>query len=132
MAIAAASGRPKSRVSAISYQHPWAFWSGVAAVTVGVLMHLPFYFAARHDCKMVPITIPGSPLVKQCYVLAGKGMDGAMWIGMLLMFVGIAATAYGLFPRLSEVSRGYISKIRVRALDDAPLRASHIALLLVM
>ena len=132
MAIAAASGRPKSRVSAISYQHPWAFWSGVAAVTVGVLMHLPFYFAARHDCKMVPKTIPGSPLVKQCYILAGKTPDASMWFGMLLIFVGLVATAYGLFPRLSEVSRGYVSKIRVRAMDEAKISPAHVGLLLVM
>jgi len=132
MAIAAASGRPKSRVSAISYQHPWAFWSGVAAVTVGVLMHLPFYFAARHDCKMVPKTIPGSPLVKQCYILAGKTPDATMWFGMLLILIGLVATAYGLFPRLSEVSRGYVSKIRVRAMDEAKINPAHVGLLLVM
>ena len=132
MAIAAAPGHPKGKVSAISYQHPWAFWSGVAAVTVGVLMHLPFYFAARHDCKMVPKTIPGSPLVKQCYILAGKTPDATMWFGMLLILIGLVATAYGLFPRLSEVSRGYVSKIRVRAMDEAKINPAHVGLLLVM
>ena len=83
MATITAAGSGERRVSAISYEHPAAFWLGVAAVTVGVIMHLPFYFSARHDCKMVPKTIPGSPLVRQCYILAGKSPDAAMWLGML-------------------------------------------------
>src|SRR5437763_3401396 len=97
------------RTGAIRFHHPGAFWFGITAATVGTLLTLPEYFSARHNCKVVPLTVPGSPLVKQCYVLAGKGMDAAMTIGMLLMLVGIAATAYGLFPRLSEVSKRYIS-----------------------
>ena len=111
------SGRPpKGKVTGIEYEHPVAFYVGVTAVTVGVLMHLPFYFSARHDH----------------YILAGRTPDGSFWFGMLLIFFGLGATAYGLFPRLSEVSRGYVSRIKVRALDDAPIKASHVWLLLVM
>ncbi|HEX9312538.1 MAG TPA: MFS transporter [Actinomycetota bacterium] len=120
------------RSGGITFHHPGAFWFGISAATVGTLLTLPEYWAARHTCKMVPVTVPGSPLVKQCYVLAGKGVDGAMAFGMALMLIGIAATFYGLFPRLSEVSKGYISRIRVRAMDDAPLKPAHVALLLVM
>jgi putative MFS transporter len=98
------------------YQHPGAFWFGVTAVTVGVLMHLPFYFSARHNH----------------YILAGKTPDATMWFGMALIFVGLASTAYGLFPRLSEVSRGYVSKIKVRAMDEATIKPAHVGLLLVM
>ena len=75
-----------SRNRSLQYEHPAAFWFGVAAVTVGVLMHLPFYFSARHDH----------------YILAGKIPDASMWFGMALILVGLASTAYGLFPRLSE------------------------------
>src|SRR5439155_6055127 len=39
---------------------------------------------------------------------------------------------YGLVPKLSEVSRGYVARVRVKALDDAPLKASHVWLLLVL
>jgi MFS transporter, putative metabolite:H+ symporter len=106
----------KNKVTGIEYQHPAAFWFGVAAVTVGVIMHLPFYFSARHNH----------------YILAGKTPDASMWIGMGLIFVGLASTAYGLFPRLSEVSRGYVSKIKVRALDEAKIKPAHVGLLLVM
>jgi len=112
-----ADAQPTTRHSGrISFHHPTAFWSGAAAVTAGVLLMLPFYFSAR----------------KNHYHLAGKSIDGAMTVGMILALLGIAACAYGLFPRLSDVSKGYVSRIRVRALDDAPLRPAHVALLLVM
>ena len=106
--------RPASE--GIEYQHPAAFWFGVAAVTVGVLLHLPFYWSARHNH----------------FILRGRTPDPAFWFGMTLIFIGLAATAYGLFPRLSEVSKGYVSKIKVRAMDEAKIRPAHIALLLVM
>ncbi len=108
--------RPVGKLTGVAYQHPGAFWFGATATTVGVLLMLPFFFSARHDQ----------------YHLVGKSPDAAMWIGMLLAMVGIAASAYGLIPRLSEVSRGYVSRIRVRALDDAPIRPAHVGLLLVM
>jgi putative MFS transporter len=109
-------GRGRRRVAGIRYEHPAAFWLGVAAVTVGVLLHLPFYFSASDDG----------------YRLAGQMTDTPFMVGMLLIFVGLAATGYGLFPRLSEVSRGYVSRIKVRALDDAPIKPAHVGLLLVM
>jgi len=112
------SDQRQSRGS-ITYHHPAAFWFGAAAVTAGVFLMLPEYFGARDN-----------PAGR--YHLAGQSVDGAMWVGMILTVVGLAATAYGLFPRLSEVSRGYVSRIRVRALDDAPIKPAHVALLLVM
>src|SRR5205807_7468211 len=66
------------------------------------------------------------------YQLRGMPVDAVMWTGMVLIAIGLAATAYGLFPRLSEVSHGYVSRIRVRALDDAPIKNAHVGLLLVM
>jgi putative MFS transporter len=112
----ATPAQTKSSLGGITFHHPGAFWAGAAAVTLGVILMLPFYLQAED----------------QGYVLAGQGADTTMLIGMALIIVGIAATAYGLFPRLSEVSRGYVSRIRVRALDDAPIKASHVGLLLVM
>src|SRR5436190_5663725 len=123
MAARAAERPATGRLTGIEYQHPAAFRFGVAAVTVGVIMHLPFFFSARNN---EPIEGVGR------YHLAGQTPDAWMWFGMVLIFVGLATTAYGVFPRLSTVSRGYVSRIRVRALDAAPLRPAHIALLLVM
>jgi putative MFS transporter len=116
MAIGTTERTGKGKIKGIDYQHPRAFWFGVIAVTVGVILHLPFYFSARDEN----------------YVLAGRTPDAGFMIGMLLILVGLGATAYGLFPRLSEVSRGYASKIKVRAMDDAPIKPAHIGLLLVM
>jgi putative MFS transporter len=85
-------------------------------VTVGVVLHLPFYWSARHEH----------------YVLAHKTPDGYFFLGMLMIFAGLASTIYGLFPKLSEVSRGFVSKIKVRAMDEAKIQPAHIGLLLVM
>src|SRR6058998_3412152 len=85
MATTAMRGRSNAKVSAIRYEHPGAFWFGVAAVAVGVVMHLPFYFSAKHDCALVPTTVPVANRVHQCYILAGKTPDAAMWLGMLVI-----------------------------------------------
>jgi len=100
----------------MEFHHAGAFWFGSAATTVGVFLQLPIFFGAKD----------------KGYHLVGQKPDGAMVAGMILVIIGLAATFYGLFPRLSEVSRGYVSRIRVRALDDAPIKASHVGLLLVM
>jgi putative MFS transporter len=110
------SPRSNRKTSGISFEHPVAFWVGVSAVTVGVLLHFPMYYESRH----------------MNYRMAGMSPDMPMLIGMMLIFVGLAATIYGLVPRISEVSRGYVSRIRVRALDDAPIKPAHVGLLLVM
>lgn len=55
-----------------------------------------------------------------------------MSVGMVLMFVGIGLTVYGLVPRCSHVTNGAMERIRVTALDDAPLTRSHVALIVVM
>jgi putative MFS transporter len=106
----------QKRSGTIRYEHPAAFRLGVALVTVGVLLHLPFYFAARDEN----------------YKLVGKSPDAAMMVGMAMVIMGLAASLYGLFPRLSRVSRGYISRIKVRALDDAKISPFHVGLLVVM
>jgi len=92
-----------------------AFWTGVALTAGGVLLQLPMYFMARG----------------MHYHLAGMPVTNEMLIGMGMMFLGIAVTAYSLFPR-SQPARPELSTVSIRPLDDARLRPSHIALLLVM
>lgn len=116
MTTVVTSPRSNRKAAGISFEHPVAFWVGVSAVTVGVLLHFPMYYESRH----------------MNYRMAGMSPDMPMLIGMMLIFVGLAATIYGLVPRISEVSRGYVSRIRVRALDDAPIKPAHVGLLLVM
>ncbi len=100
----------------ITYARPAAFWAGIATVTAGVVLHLPMYLGAGD----------------MGYRLEGMEIDGPMTVGMVLVLVGLVATAYGLFPPVSATTVQQASRIRVKALDDAPIRPAHVALLLVM
>lgn len=100
----------------LTYHHTVAFWAGMAAVTVGVVLHLPMYLQARD----------------MGYRLDGMSVDGFMLAGMVIVVLGIIATTYGLFPRRRTALPERIARIRVKALDDAPIRSSHVGLLLVM
>ena len=66
------------------------------------------------------------------YHLDGMGVDAPMAVGMVLVLVGVAATAKGLMPARLAASTDEVARIRVRALDDAPIRPAHVGLLLVM
>jgi MFS transporter, putative metabolite:H+ symporter len=111
--------RPRRHVAdfgGIAFPHPVAFWFGTLATILGVVLHLPMYIGARD----------------MGYRLVGMPMDTSMMIGMLLIIVGLVASLYGLYPRSAEATAGLVSQIRVRALDEAPMRAAHVGLLVVM
>ena len=91
-------------------------WVGIAAVAVGVVLHLPMYLGARD----------------MDYMLAGMPLDAPMIAGMALILAGLVATTYGLLPRTRDLERDEIARVRVRALDDAPIRGAHVGLLVVM
>ncbi|MCP2336100.1 MFS transporter [Actinomadura rupiterrae] len=95
-------------------RRPVLFWTGTAMVTAGVVLHLPMYIQAR-DMK---------------YHMAGMKMDASMVTGMVLIVAGLLAAGYGLLPRRADYGRA--AGLRVRALDDAPLGATHVGLLLVL
>jgi putative MFS transporter len=102
-------------VGGIDFAHPLAFWTGFAACVAGVALHLPMYAHASH----------------MGYHMAGMPMDAPMMIGMGLIVVGLAVTAYGLIPRgLKEARRA--GEIRVRATGDGRLRPAHLGLIAVM
>jgi len=105
-----------SSLGGIAFPHPVAFWFGTLATTLGVVLHLPMYIGAR----------------AMGYRLVGMPMDTSMLIGMFLIIVGLVASLYGLYPRSAEATAGLVSQIRVRALDEAPIRAAHVGLLVVM
>ena len=100
----------------VTFHHPVAFWFGVMAVTAGVIGHIPMYLMGKDNG----------------YKLVGMPMDMPMMMGMAAIIVGLAASLYGLYPRSIAVNAGMTSKIRVSALDDAPLNATHVGLLLAM
>ena len=99
-----------------AFARPGIFWAGVAAVITGVILHLPMYVQAKD----------------MGYRLAGMPLDVGMIVGMVLIVTGLAATIWGLIPRDHLHTLASDVHIRVRALDEVPIRASHVALMLVM
>ena len=65
----------KGGVTGVEYQHPAAFRFGAAAVSVGILLQLPFFFGAK-DTQ---------------YQLHGRPVDAWMLLGNFLVVVGVAA-----------------------------------------
>ncbi|HET6569114.1 MAG TPA: MFS transporter [Rhodothermales bacterium] len=106
----------KSTDRGITFGHRGAFWTGLAAVSVGVALHLPMYLMAKD----------------MGYRLVGMSMDLTMQLGMGLILAGLAATIWGLVPRKVDQVLTSDLQIRVRALDDVPISAAHVGLLLVM
>lgn len=99
------------------FQRPIMFWIGIAAVTTGVILHLPMYL---HSADMG-------------YQMVGMHMDPAMTAGMILIPIGMACTIVGIWPRRPpDPAPGGPQSYRVTALDSAPLNRAHVALLLVM
>lgn len=99
----------------VIYHHPGAFWFGVVAVTLGFAAHLPMYVMGKD----------------MGYHLVGMPMDPLMLAGMAAIVVGLAASFYGLYPR-APAADAAAARIRVRAMDDAPISPTHIGLLLAM
>jgi putative MFS transporter len=95
-------------------RHIAAFWLGVTLTTGGVALHLPMYLQSRD----------------MHYQMAGMAMDTPMRIGMYAIVVGIILAAYGLIPRGANFGR--VSRIKIRAIDDTPIGAVHIRLLVVL
>lgn len=98
------------------FEHPIAFWFGVLACTVGVVLHLPMYFSTR-DIH---------------YVMSGMKPDASMIAGMALIAIGLIAAAYGVVPARGAEIKESAQRISVRAIDDAPIRRQHVALLVVL
>jgi putative MFS transporter len=84
-----------------------AFWLGCAAVTAGVLLHLPMFLMGRHNH----------------YVLAGMPMDAGMLAGMAAIVVGIGLAAFGLLPRIPAGAPRTIESIAPP--ENAPLTRRH-------
>jgi putative MFS transporter len=100
----------------IALAHRRAFWFGIAAVSAGVVLHLPMYIGAAD----------------MGYQLAGMAMNPSMKVGMALIVVGIALSAYGVVPRGAGAYPDRVAGVRVAALDEAPIQRAHLALLTVM
>jgi putative MFS transporter len=104
------------RLGGVTFHHAGAFWIGVVAVTAGVIAHIPMYLMGRNTG----------------YRLVGMPMDMPMKIGMAAIIGGLIASLYGLYPRSAEATARTASRIRISALDDAPISLTHVGLLLAM
>jgi MFS transporter, putative metabolite:H+ symporter len=100
----------------LTFGHAGAFWLGVVLVTGGVIAHLPMYIMGRD----------------MHYRLAGMPMETPMKIGMAAILVGLVVSLYGLIPRNASATAERVTRIRVSAMDDAPLTSAHYGLLVAM
>src|ERR1700732_931550 len=102
--------------------HPAYFWLGSAAVTLGVVFHLPMFVAAR----------------SMNFHLAGMPVDWRMLMGVALIGGGTAAGWYGLLPAAvaDGVPRTLPAELRAPSLAargaDSKLRWAHWQLMLVL
>ena len=87
----------------------WAFWLGCAAVTIGVLFHLPMFWMGHNNG----------------FVLAGMPMDPGMIFGMYLIVAGVGVAAYGLLPTRAAQTAQAALRITVTAPEDAKLGLAH-------
>lgn len=109
----------RDRAGGITYQHRVAFWMGTAAVTVGVLLHMPDYLASA----------------TMSYRMAGMEMSSMMHVGMGLILAGLVLTAHGLIPwrsGLSSPSTERFANLHLHAMDTARLSPAHWGLLFVL
>lgn len=101
----------------IEFEHPVAFWVGTGAITMGALLHLPDYLSAA----------------EMGYTMAGMPMSATMYVGMVLLCVGLLLATYGLLPRLGVSNQPRTTPDHViKAVDDAPLTRAHWGLLTVL
>jgi MFS transporter, putative metabolite:H+ symporter len=100
----------------VTFGNAAAFWVGVALVTGGVVAHLPMYLMGKD----------------MGYRLAGMPMETSMKVGMAAILVGLVVSLYGLLPRTTPTNAALVSRLRVSALDDAPLTPAHWGLVATM
>lgn len=87
----------------------WLFAVGAAAVTAGVVLHLPMFWMGRG----------------MGFRLAGMPMDTGMIAGMWAIVAGVALAAWGLLPKRVAEQVAASRHISVAAPEDAPLSAAH-------
>ena len=91
------------------------FWAGCAAIAMGVALHLPM-LAMAHDM--------GNHL-------AGMPMDGWMYAGMALIFLGVPAAIFGALPKHRTPHDSHAGTM-FEAPDTTPFGKWHAGVLLVL
>lgn len=94
----------------------WAFVLGTAAVTVGVLLHLPMFWMGRMNG----------------FSLAGMPMGNDMIAGMFAIIGGVFVAAYGLLPQNISKQVAAAREVEIAAPEDAHLSLAHWGLMAVL
>lgn len=97
-------------------QAVWAFALGCAAVTAGVLMHIPMFWMGKD----------------MHFHLYGMPMGWDMVGGMALIIGGCLVSAWGLLPRNVAAQRAASANIVIAAPEDAELSGAHWTLMFVL
>lgn len=103
------------RRSVIGERAPW-FWAGCAAISAGILLHLPMLAHAH--------AMGGNQL-------AGMPMDGTMVLGMAMIVAGVPLACWGALPR-QRGSHPSTAGTSYEAPDTTPLSRWHAAVLGVL
>ncbi|WP_225732129.1 MULTISPECIES: MFS transporter [unclassified Nocardia] len=101
--------------TAATTARPMAFRLGLGLTVLGVALHIPMFLESR----------------EMHYHLAGMPMTPEMVIGMVLLFLGVGISIYGLVPHETATNRPR-RRISIEPLDDTPIRPAHITLLLAL
>lgn len=91
------------------------FWGACFAIGAGVLLHLPMLEMAHRMGNRI----------------AGMPMDTSMWLGMVLIVLGVPAAIYGALPR-RRASHGSHAGTLFEAPDSTPLNRWHAGVLAVL
>ena len=107
------SGKPEP-ISIVGERALW-FWAGCAAISTGVLLHLPM-LAEAHRMGNHLVGMPMSPI---------------MYAGMALIILGVPLAVFGALPR-RQAPHGDHAGTSYEAPDSTPLNRWHAGVLLVL
>lgn len=104
----------------LSFHHPVAFWLGCALITGGVLAHAPMFLMGQYTH----------------WQMVGMPMTPEMLLGMALIPLGLALSAYGMLPRMARLrgSAGTpaLHHASFHVADGVPLNREHWKLVAVL
>ncbi len=103
----------------LSFHHPVAFWLGCALITAGVFAHAPMFLMGQHTH----------------WQMVGMPMTRGMYLGMALIPLGLALSAWGMLPRMARLrgrQRVDHGAMHFHVADGVPLNAEHWKLVTVL
>ncbi len=107
-----------SQAQSLRFHHPLAVWSGCLLIVAGVFAHAPMFLMGASTG----------------YRLVGMPMDATMLVGMALIPIGLALSAFGLMPRLEQMraARQASARPHFHVADGVPLNREHWKLVIVL